>query len=268
MKVAAVQFAAGFDKSANLATVQSLVGDAADRGADLVIAPEGSMHDFGPQELALAQFAEPLDGPFVSGLGEVAARRGVTVVAGMFEAVDDDSSRAYNTVVVVGPSGELIGRYRKQHLFDALGWRETERLVSGPPEDRLVFDCGEIRVGVMTCYDIRFPELARALVDDGATLLAVPAAWVAGPTKAHQFRSLATARAIENVCYLAASVQTPPSYTGQSALIDPFGELLESLGDDAGAAVAEVTADRVTECRARMPSLDHRRWTCAPTTTL
>jgi predicted amidohydrolase len=75
---------------------------------------------------------------------------------------------------------------------------------------------------------------------------------------------LATARAIENVCYVAASVQTPPSYTGQSAVIDPFGEVLDSLGDGDGAAVADLSADRVSECRARMPSLAHRRWTCQP----
>jgi predicted amidohydrolase len=266
MKVAVAQFAAGFDKPANLARVQSLVDQAADADATLVIAPEGAMHDFGPQELALAPFAEPLDGPFVAGLADVASRRGVTVLAGMFESVDGDPTRAFNTVVAVGPSGELIGRYRKQHLFDALGWRESERLVSGDPADRLTFACGDVTVGVMTCYDIRFPELARALVDDGSTLLAVPSAWVAGPLKAQQFRALATARAIENVCYLAGAVQSPPSYTGQSAVIDPFGEVVAELADADGVAVAAVSAGRIAECRTRMPSLEHRRWQVEPRT--
>lgn len=266
MKVAVAQLAAGFDKPANLARVQSLVDQAADDGATLVIAPEGAMHDFGPQELALAPFAEPLDGPFVTGLADVATRRGVTVVAGMFESVEGDPTRAYNTVVAVGPTGELIGRYRKQHLFDALGWRESERLVEGDIAGRLTFDVDGIRVGVMTCYDIRFPELARALIDDGVTLLAMPSAWVAGPSKAQQFRVLATARAIENVCYLAAAVQSPPSYTGESCVIDPFGLVLAELGEADGIAVAEVSAERITECRAKMPSLEHRRWQVAPRT--
>src|ERR1700742_3318496 len=140
MKVAVAQFAAGMDKPANLDRLTSLVEQAATQGAALVIAPEGAMHDFGPQALALAPFAEPLDGPFVSRLADVASRRAVTVVAGMFEAVAGDPTRAYNTVVAGGPDGSLLGSYRKQHLFDALGWVESERLVAGEPADRLTFD--------------------------------------------------------------------------------------------------------------------------------
>jgi predicted amidohydrolase len=264
MRIALAQYAAGLDKPANLALVRAMIDEAADDGADLVIAPEGAMHDFGPQELALAPVAEAIDGPFVSGLADVASRRRVTVVAGMFESVEGDPTRAYNTVVAVGPGGDLIGRYRKQHLFDSLGWRESERLVGGEPAQRLVFDCGEFRVGVVTCYDIRFPELTRALADDGATLIAVPSAWVAGPSKARQFRALATARAIENVCYVAGAVQSPPSYTGESALIDPFGEVIVELADTDGVSVGEASVKRVAECRERMPSLDHRRWTVTP----
>jgi predicted amidohydrolase len=244
--------------------VQALVEDAAGRGAEQVIAPEGAMHDFGPQELALAPVAEPLDGPFVAGLAEVARRRRVTVVAGMFESVDGDATRAYNTVVAIGPDATMIGSYRKQHLFDALGWVESERLAAGEPAQRLTFSCGDLTVGVLTCYDIRFPELTRALVDDGATLLAVPSAWVAGPRKAEQFRALATARAIENVAYVAGAVQSPPSYTGESVVVDPFGEVLAEVTDVEGVAVATVDAGRVEECRARMPSLTHRRWRCEP----
>jgi deaminated glutathione amidase len=266
MKVAVAQFAAGFDKPASLATLTSLVTKAADDGAALVIAPEGAMHDFGPQDLALAPVAEPLDGRFVTGIAEVAARRDITVVAGMFESVAGDPTRAYNTVVAVGPSGDLIGTYRKQHLFDALGWVESERLVQGETADRLVFDVEDIRIGVMTCYDLRFPELARALIDDGATMLAVPSAWVAGPNKAMQFRALATARAIENVAYVAAAVQTPRSYTGESAVIDPQGVVLSELGEADGVTVAEVSGEVVARSRAKMPSLDHRRWQVTPKT--
>jgi predicted amidohydrolase len=264
MKVALAQFAAGFDKPANLTRLRSLIEQAADSGAELVIAPEGAMHDFGRQDLPLAPVAEPLDGPFVTGLAEVASRRGVTVVAGMFESVEGDPTRAYNTVVALGPTGELLGRYRKQHLFDALGWVESERLVSGDAADRLTFRCGGFTVGVMTCYDVRFPELARALVDDGVTLLVVPSAWVAGPNKAKQFRVLATARAIENVCYVAAAVQAPPSYTGESVVIEPFGEVLAELADADGVTVAEISPERVIECRVKMPSLQHRRWEVTP----
>ena len=264
MQIAVAQVTAGMDKPANLARVRELAEQAADAGARLVIAPEGAMHDFGPPDVPLAPVAESLEGPFVSGLAEVASRRGITVVAGMFESVDGDPSRAYNTVVAIGPAGELIGHYRKQHLFDALGWKESDRLVAGRPGYRLVFDCGEFRVGVLTCYDIRFPELTRALVDDGVTVLAIPTAWVAGPLKARQFRTLATARAIENVCYLAAAVQGPPTYTAESCILAPFGEVVAEVGGAEGVAVGEISAQQVKSSRERMPSLAHRRWRVVP----
>ena len=95
-------------------------------------------------------------------------------------------------------------------------------------------------------------------------MLVVPSAWVAGPGKAGQLRTLATARAIENVCYVATAVQTPPSYTGRSAVIDPFGDLLGELGTTEGVRVVEASGDRIAACRARMPSRQHRRWRVEP----
>lgn len=265
MRVAVVQFAAGEDKPANLARLVDLVAQAAAAGATLVIAPEASMHGFGDPQTPLAPVAEPLDGPFVKGLQAAAARHGVTVVAGMFEPVEDDDERAYNTVVAVDCDGEVLGRYRKQHLFDALGWAESQRLQPGPANERLVFDCGEFTVGVMTCYDVRFPELGRALADDGVDLLALPAAWVAGPLKEEQWTTLVRARAIENVMYVAAADQSAPGYAGRSLLVDPFGVVLASLAEHDAVAVADVDRSRLEDCRERMPSLHHRRWSVTPT---
>jgi predicted amidohydrolase len=262
VKIAVAQFASGLDKAANLERVLDAVEAAADGGADLVIAPEIAMYDSANEPLPLARIAEPLDGTFANGIADVAKRRGVSVVAGMYEAADGE--RVYNTIVAIGPDGELVGSYRKQHLFDALGWKESDRIAAGEPSDRLVFDCAGMKVGVMTCYDVRFPELARALADDGVELIAIPSAWVAGPNKLVQWRTLATARAIENVCYVAGAVQPPPTYTGGSIVVDPWGEVLASLDSEAGMAVAEVSADRVTECRDKMPSLANRRWKVEP----
>jgi predicted amidohydrolase len=262
MRVGVIQLGAGLDKAENLSRLLADVERAAASGANLVIAPEAAMHDFGPTDLWLGPVAEPLDGPFVTALADAAARLTVTIVAGMFEVAD--GSRVYNTVVALGPTGELLGSYRKQHLFDALGWRESDRLLPGDPNDRLTFAVGEMTVGVMTCYDVRFPELARALVDDGAEVLAVPSAWVAGAGKAEQWRALTVARAIENVCYVAGAVQTPPTYTGGSVIVDPWGGVLASLDDQPGIAVAEITAAQVAECRERMPSLANRRWRVVP----
>jgi deaminated glutathione amidase len=264
MRVGLLQVAAGEDKDANRDAVVAGVRELAGAGAQLIVAPEASMHGFGAPDLLLAPVAEPLEGPFVTALAAAAKEHGVTVLAGMFEPVEGDPSRAYNTVVAVGPDGALIGRYRKQHLFDALGWVESDRLESGDPEDRLVFTCADLTVGVMTCYDLRFPELARALVDDGCELIAVPSAWVAGPLKEDQWTTLVRARAIENVVYVAAADQPAPAYAGRTLVVDPFGVVVSSLGEGPGRAVADVDPDRVAECRKRMPSLLHRRWSVTP----
>jgi predicted amidohydrolase len=264
MRVAVAQVRSGDDKAVNLGLIREAVADAAGQGAELVICPEAAMHDFGPPSLPLSPVAEPLDGPFVSTVAEIAREHHVTVVAGMFEPVEGDASRAYNTVVALGPGGDLLGRYRKQHLYDALGWLESDRLVAGGTDELLVVPCGDMQIGVMTCYDLRFPELARALVDAGATVLAVPSAWVDGPAKETQWATLAAARAIENVCYVAAAGQPPPTYSGCSRIIDPMGASIASLAEAAGVAVAEVSTKRVELCRQRMPSLANRRWTVVP----
>jgi deaminated glutathione amidase len=255
VRAAVIQFAASDDKSANLARLTELVRRAAGQGAELVVAPEAAMHDFGPPDMPLAPVAEQLDGPFVTALQELAGDLGITLVAGMFESAAD--GRAYNTVVAVG--AELIGAYRKLHLFDALGWKESERLAPGDGT-LLTFPVGGLTVGVQTCYDVRFPELSRALVDAGADVLAVPAAWVAGPLKEQQWLTLVGARAIESTAYAVTASQAPPRYTGCSRIIDPMGQPLAGVATTEGLAVADVTAERVAEVRAAVPSLQHRRF--------
>jgi predicted amidohydrolase len=263
MRVAAVQFTSSSDKADNLDRLRGLIKEAAGEGVQLVITPEASMHGFGTPADPLAPVAESLDGPFVTGLAESAREHGVTIVAGMFESVPDDPAHAYNTVVALGADGALLGRYRKLHLFDALGWMESERLARSPVEP-LAVAVGEFTVGVITCYDLRFPELARVLVDAGADVLVVPAAWVAGPHKVDQWRALLTARAIENTVYVAAAGQGPPEYSGNSAVIDPFGVVLAELNGTEGVVVADVTVERLNEVRQRMPSLQHRRFRVVP----
>jgi predicted amidohydrolase len=264
VRVGLLQLVAGEDKAANLAAVVEGIEALADLGAELVVAPEASMHGFGSPDVPLAPVAEALDGPFVTGLRKAAQDHSVAVLAGMFETVEGEATRAYNTVVAIGADGDVIGRYRKQHLFDALGWVESDRLEPGRPEERLVFRCAGMTVGVMTCYDLRFPELARALADDGCDLIAVPSAWVAGPLKEDQWTTLIRARAIENVVYVAAADQCGPVYAGRAMVVDPFGVVVASLGEAPGQVVAEVDPARVAACRKRMPSLQHRRWSVSP----
>lgn len=261
MLVAAAQWAVSAESwEHNLTVLTGLVRSAADQGASLVVAPEAAMLDFGAPDSVLA--AQPLDGPWVSGLASLASATGVTLLAGMFESVPGES-RCFNTVTAVTASG-VLGSYRKVHLFDALGWKESDRLLPGPGAV-LTFPVDDFVVGVMTCYDLRFPELARVLVDAGATALAVPAAWVAGHLKREQWATLLRARAIESTAYVIGAGQAPARYSGASSVIDPFGEILGVLGDEDGAVVvAELSAARVAEVRSQVPSLANRRFTVRP----
>ncbi|MGZ5417112.1 MAG: carbon-nitrogen hydrolase family protein [Nocardioides sp.] len=224
----------------------------------LIVFPEVFARDFGKPGSEVGDFAEPLDGPFVTRLVELAAEHDVTLVAGMFE-VSDDSARPFNTLVVVGPAG-LETTYRKIHLYDSFGYKESDRLSAGPLEPVLL-DVQGWKVGLMTCYDLRFPELARALVDRGAELLVLPAAWVAGERKVDHWRTLVRARAIENTVYVAAAGQPGPRYCGHSMIVGPDGDVLvEAEQDDDGTGVfSGVSRPHLEAVRSTNPSLANRR---------
>ncbi len=261
MRAGVCQLASTADLDGNRSAAVRAVVEAASRGADLVVLPEAMQRDFGSPDVDLSADAETLEGPFVAALADVAAREGVTVVAGMFESVPQ-SKKVHNSLVIVSAEG-LVGRYRKLHLYDALGWRESDRIVAGTPvEDAaVVVPVAEHRIGVMTCYDVRFPEVARMLVDAGATVLVVPAAFVQGPGKAEQWRVLLQARAIENTAYVVAADQPGPEYTGLSMIVDPRGHVMTALDESAsGIAVGEVSADVTAAVRSALPLLEARRF--------
>jgi predicted amidohydrolase len=233
------------------------LGERLEPETGLVLLPEAYMRDFGKPSSDISAFAEPLDGPFVARLTEFAAAHDTTVVAGMFE-ISDDPGRPYNTLAVVDRDG-LRASYRKIHLYDSFGYKESERLSAGEIEPVLV-DIGGLSVGLMTCYDLRFPELARELVRRGAQLLVAPSAWVAGPGKVEHWRTLVAARAIENTVFLAAVGQPGPRYTGHSLVVGPAGDLLGELGDGDHVLTVSVSTEHLERARADNPSLLNRRF--------
>ena len=259
VRVALLQFAAGLEPDANLEVIRRLSGG---QEAELVIAPEAAMHDFGQSGMPLGPVAQRLDGPFVASMAKLAAERGTAFVAGMFE-VSDDPGRPYNTLVLLDASGDVVATYRKTHLYDSFGYSESDRLRQGDPVP-VVADVAGVRIGLMTCYDLRFPEQARALVDAGADLLVVPAAWVRGPLKESHWETLLRARAIENTVYVAAAAQCGRHYCGRSMLVDPLGIPVAGLGEAEGVATGTVSLDRIRDVRATNPALTHRRWAVAP----
>ncbi len=260
MRAAVAQFNAGTDKEANRATVLGLIQQAAEQGASLVVLPEYSMHSNPDQKADLRPHAESIDGDFASAVGASAKQHGVHVVVGMTEApTDAGEERVINTVLAFGDDGARVGVYRKVHLYDAFGHRESDRVAPQSPE-ALTFKLGDLTFGVMTCYDLRFPEMARFLVDAGANALIVPAAWAVGPAKEDHWQTLARARAIENTSYVLASGQTGPTCTGQSVIVDPMGTVAASAGEEPGVATAQVDGARVESVRAKNPSLSNRRF--------
>lgn len=258
MRVALVQLSAGTDKAGNLQTIHRLVADAARHRPDLVVLPEAVMHDFGTPDTPLGPVAEDLDGPFVEALSWLAVEHAVTIVAGMFER-SPDPGRPYNTLVALNPEGDVCASYRKAHLYDSFGYRESDRLAPGEPQAAVV-SVSDLRCGLMTCYDLRFPEQARALVDAGADLIVVPAAWVRGPLKEDHWETLLRARAIENTVYVAAAAQCGRSYCGRSMIVDPLGVTVAALGEAPGVAIGDVEPTRISDVRDRNPALTHRRW--------
>lgn len=254
MRVAVVQLTSSTDSAANRALVDRVLAEL-ESGLDLVVLPEATMHDFGRPDHDLSDVAEDLDGPFVQLLAAHAARLGAIVVAGMFERT---KSLPFNTLVAVRPDGTLAASYRKIHLYDSFGYCESDRLAAGDLTSTS-FNVAGLRVGLMTCYDLRFPELGRALVDAGADVFVVPAAWVSGDDKVLHWRTLLAARAIENTVAVVAAAQNGARYTGHSAVVMPTGRIVEEVPTGDAVIVATIDADALAGVRRTNPSLQNRR---------
>jgi predicted amidohydrolase len=257
VKIAVGQFAPTADTAENLRTMRRLAEQAAAGGAQLVVFPEEAMfserllgEDF--EELVLRGWSG-----FVQQLSFLAAQTGVAVIAGGYEGSAD--GRPYNTLVAVDAQGAILGTYRKLHLYDAFSHRESDRIRPGD-KGVTVVRIGELAVGMITCYDLRFPEICRAVVDAGAELLTVPAAWFAGEHKVDHWQALLKARAIENTVWVAAADTCSEHTVGRSAVLDPLGVVVAEAGEDETVLTAEVTRERIAEVRETVPVLANRRF--------
>ncbi|HKB29839.1 MAG TPA: carbon-nitrogen hydrolase family protein [Streptosporangiaceae bacterium] len=261
MRVALCQIPVSGDPAVNLARVKKATAQAAADGADLAIFPEATQVRFGSD---LRHAAEPLDGPFGTALASAARDHATAIVAGVFEPAP--GGLVHNTAVGYDSQGSRCAAYRKIHLFDALGQRESDLVAPGA--EAVIADFDGLRVGLITCYDIRFPELARALTAGGAQLLVVLAAWGAGLFKEEHWVTLVRARAIENTVWVAAVGQVPdvdappvsaPTGVGRSMLVDPMGTVRIDLGSRPGIAVGDIDLELTQQVRAVLPCLAHRR---------
>lgn len=274
MKIAALQMVATPDVHRNLVAAQRLIAQAADAGATLVALPEYFclMGANDRDKLAIAEDA--VAGPIQACLSTAARQHGLWVIGGTLPIRSDDADHVYNACCVFAPDGTQAARYDKIHLFCFNNGRERYdegRVLRGGSEpvafNAAVDATASIRVGLSICYDLRFPELYRALMaTPGQTpcdLLAVPAAFTHTTGQAH-WELLLRARAVENQCYVIASAQGGLHENGRrtwghSMVIDPWGEVLSVLPEGEGVVLAELDLDRLAAVRSQLPALAHRR---------
>jgi predicted amidohydrolase len=271
MKAAAVQLNSTADFDANLATADRLTRAAAGAGARLIVLPEKWTAMGSEQELRAA--AEPLDGRAVAWARETAAELGVDLVAGSFLERIPGEEKLANTSVHVSASGGVRAVYRKLHLFDVeidgRSYRESD--LELPGQEVVLSETtaptpggGEgVELGLAICYDLRFPELFRALSARGARILALPAAFTLPTTRDH-WEILVRARAVENQAFVIAANQVGPHpggthSGGRSMVVDPWGVVLAQAPDGEGLVLAELELERQREIRAKLPALEHRR---------
>jgi predicted amidohydrolase len=258
-RIAVAQIESSTDKNANLEKALDWVRRAKERNAEAIAFPEFLMA-FSPSSQTakeLTQIAEATDGPFVSALREAAKRSDIAVVATIYEksAIPD---RVYDTALWIDALGNIPSVYRKLHLYDAFGFKESDKFHPGE-EVAPLLQSGESRLGMMICYDLRFPEMARMLALEGANVLIAPAGWVQGDLKLEHWRTMIQARALENGAYVIAPGQVGNIYIGHSLIVDPLGRIVVDLGEKEGMEVADLDLNLVKETRQKLPLLKNRR---------
>jgi predicted amidohydrolase len=266
LRVAAVQLNSRDDVQSNLRHCEDWVRRARDEGARLVVLPENFAF-FGPEEQR-RKCAEVVssDGPIVGTLRRLASEHGLFVLGGGWPERSDDEARPYNAATLIGPTGDICAHYRKIHLFDVTlpsGATLMESAVTTPGDAVVVADVDGVPVGLTICYDLRFPELYRALVDRGAQVLCVPAAFTAETGKDH-WHLLNRARAVESQCWVVSPNQWGQHGRGRqtyghSIIVDPWGTVVADASDQEGLIVAQLDFAWLDAIRERLPSLKHRR---------
>ncbi len=260
---AAIQLQVTSDKDANLALAERLVGEAARRGATLIALPE--LFFWGGKRDAEIDAAEPIPGPTTNALSGWARKLGIYLVGGSILEKVDGRAKVYNTCVLFDPRGATIATYRKLHLFDVeiadrFSIRESANRAAG--SEIVVAACDSATVGLTICYDLRFPELFRRLVDQRATVICMPSAFTFVTGAAH-WEPLLRARAIENQVYIIAPNQHGRGASGvlnygHSVIVDPWGTVLAHAADGDGVILAEIDLAYLERVRREIPCLDHR----------
>lgn len=255
MKIAVGQWQVSREWQENAATITTLMQQAEQNGAALLLLPEAVLARDNQNSRWVIDAAQPLDGPFLTQLLAASATLQLTTLLTMHMPAEAGKAR---NVLVAFSKGEILLTYDKIHLYDAFTVRESDNVVAGDQLPKLL-PVGDFSVGVMTCYDLRFPEMARALAQQGAELLVLPAAWLKGANKELHWELLTRARALENTCYFAAAGECGPKNIGHSLVVDPLGLVIAQAGERPQLIFTELDKQHLQTVRQQLPVLQHCR---------
>lgn len=258
-KIAVVQMRAETNKKNNLKKILRYISQATQRGAKLCAFPEFMMY-YTPSSQSstdLANIAEKIDGEFVSSISEEAKRNSIQVIGTLYEK-SPKPNRVYDTSFLIDKNGKVISTYRKIHLYDALGFKESAKLYPGSSIAKPVRTSAG-KMGMMICYDLRFPEMSRMLASSGSEILVVPSAWVKGKMKEEHWITINKTRAIENGCYVISPDQVGNIYCGRSIVVDPYGKILLDMKKKEGIGIVDISLDEIKQVRQKLPLLRNRR---------
>ncbi|MFH2555723.1 deaminated glutathione amidase [Klebsiella aerogenes] len=256
MRVAAGQFAVTAQWHTNAQICVELMRQAAECGVSLLVLPEALLARADNDPDMSVKSAQALDGGFMQQLLAESRRHDLTTILTLH--VPSGDGRASNTLVVIR-QGMISAQYQKLHLYDAFNMQES-RLVDAGEQIPPLIDINGMRIGLMTCYDLRFPELALSLALKGADVLVLPAAWVRGPMKEHHWATLLAARALDTTCYIIAAGECGTRNIGQSRIIDPLGTTIAGAAVQPQLIFAEISADYIRQVRESLPVLHNRRF--------
>lgn len=259
-RIAVVQMKSDTDKNKNLAQSRDYIKEAHYKKAQIVCFPEFQM-GFSPLDqkpIELSGIAETVvTGNFVRSLGQCAKENGIEIISTIYEKART-KNKVFDSALAIRRDGVVMARYRKIHLYNALGFRESDKFLAGNNIEK-PFQFATAKIGLMICYDIRFPEMSRILSVQGAEFLVIPSAWVHGIMKEEHWQTFLKARAIENGVYVIAPDQIGNIYSGRSMIVDPFGTVLLDMGNKEGMEVVELDKSDIMKVRGKLPLLKNRR---------
>ena len=261
-KAAIVQMKSSVAKELNLAHSLKLTNEASKKNARLICFPEFQMAYSPPEQKSesLHKIAEKITDNFVSTLSNSAKQNRINVIATLYEIINtnDKNHKVFDTGIIINELGKLQSIYRKVHLYDALGFKESKKLLAGSTIEK-PSKTSVGKLGLLICYDLRFPEISRILTVNGANILVSPSAWIAGFMKREHWGIMVRARAIENGVYVLAPNQVGNIYCGHSMAVDPFGATIVDMENREGIEFIDIDCSKIDTTRRTLPLLTNRR---------